>query len=52
VTAFFVVSGMPLPALGWISVVLIAIGSAFLIPEIKFGRGARPGPALVEEVSD
>lgn len=52
VTAFFVVAGLPLPALGWISVGLIAIGSAFLVPEIKFGRGARPGSALVEEVSD
>jgi MFS family permease len=38
--------------LGWVSAVLIVIGSAFLVPEIKFGRNARPGAALVEEVSE
>lgn len=52
VTAFYVVAGLPLYALGWISVGLIAIGSGFLVPEIKFGRGQRPGAVLVEEVSD
>jgi hypothetical protein len=38
--------------LGWISVGLIAIGSAFLVPEIKFGKTARPGAALVEEAPE
>lgn len=50
--AFYVVARLPLSALGWISVGLIAIGSAFLVPEIKFGRGAPRGGVLVEEVSD
>jgi MFS family permease len=51
VAAFYLVSGMPFNVLGWISVGLIVIGSAFLVPEIKFGKGARRGTALVEEVS-
>jgi hypothetical protein len=50
--AFYLVSGVPLNVLGWISVGLIAIGSAFLVPEIKFGKGARRGAALVEEISE
>ena len=52
VVAFSFVSGMPLHLLGWISVGLIVLGSMFLVPEIKFGRTARPGSALVEEVRD
>jgi hypothetical protein len=52
VIAFYLVSGMSLNVLGWISVGLIAIGSAFLVPEIKFGKLARPGAALVEEISE
>jgi hypothetical protein len=50
--AFDLVSGLPLNVLGWIRVGLIAIGSAFLVPEIKFGKTARPGAALVEEISE
>jgi len=52
VVAFYLVSDLPLNVLGWVSVGLIVIGSAFLVPEIKFGRAARPGPTLVEEISD
>jgi hypothetical protein len=53
VVAFYLVSGLPLNVLGWISVGLIGIGSAFLVPEIKFGRTARPGAAtLVEEAPE
>ena len=52
VVAFSFVSGMPLHLLGWISVGLIVLGSIFLVPEIKFGKTARPGSALVEEVRD
>ena len=52
VVAFSLVSRLPLNVLGWISVGLIAVGSAFLVPEIKFGKGARRGAALVEEVSE
>jgi hypothetical protein len=50
--AFFLVADLPLHVLGWISVGLILIGSAFLVPEIKFGKTSRPAAALVEEVSD
>jgi hypothetical protein len=52
VVAFYIVSGMSPTLLGWVSVGLIAVGSAFLVPEIKSGRGRREGTALVEEVSD
>ncbi len=52
VVAFYLVSRLPLNVLGWISVGLIAVGSAFLVPEIKLGKGARRGVALVEEVSE
>ena len=34
------------------SAVLIIAASALLLPEIKFGRRARKGAALVEEISD
>jgi MFS family permease len=50
--AFYLVAGLPLNVMGWISVALIVIGSAFLVPEIKFGKTARPAAALVEEISD
>lgn len=49
---FYLVSGLPLYVMGWISVGLIVIGSAFIVPEIKFGRTARPAAALVEEISE
>ena len=52
VVAFYLVAGLPLNVLGWISVGLIAVGSAVLVPEIKFGKGARRGATLVEEVSE
>ena len=52
VVAFYLVSGLPLNVLGWISVGLIGVGSAFLVPEIKFGKMARPGVALVEEAAE
>jgi MFS family permease len=50
--AFYLVADLPLSVLGWISVGLIGIGSAFLVPEIKFGKGARRGAALVEDISE
>ena len=48
----YLVSDLPLNVLGWISVGLIGVGSAFLVPEIKFGKGARRGVALMEEISE
>lgn len=52
VVAFYLVSTLPLNVLGWISVGLIAVGSAFLVPEIKFGRTARHAAAPVEEITE
>jgi MFS family permease len=50
--AFNLVSGLQPHVLGWICVGLIAVGSAFLVPEVKFGKRARAASALVEEISD
>jgi MFS family permease len=50
--AFFLVSRISPNLLGWISVALILIASAFLIPEIKFGKSARPGAGLIEETPE
>jgi len=52
VIAFQLVSGLPLNVMGWVSAGLILVGTSFLIPEIKFGKGARRATALVEEVSE
>jgi MFS family permease len=52
VTAFYLLSSIPIRVMGWISVGLIVVGSLFLLPEISQGRRARPGSALVEEVLD
>ncbi|MBI3850627.1 MAG: MFS transporter [Verrucomicrobia bacterium] len=50
--AFQLVSGVSMQVLGWISAGLIVAGTSMLIPEIKFGKGARQAAALVEEVSE
>ncbi len=50
--AFHLVTRLEPQFLGWISAGLIVIGSAFLFPEIKFGKTAKPASALVEEVSE
>ncbi len=50
--AFYFVSGLPLPVLGWASVGLILVASAFLVPEIKSGQTPQPALPLVEEVTD
>jgi len=52
VVAFYLVSSVPLQTIGWISVALIAIGSAFLAAEIKFGKTGQAGGVLVEEVAE
>lgn len=52
VVAFYLVADLPLHTLGWISVGLIVLGSLVLVPEIRFGRQARKGAVLVEEVTD
>lgn len=50
--AFYLVTRLQPQLLGWISVGLIVIACLFLIPEIKFGKGARPAVALVEEAPE
>jgi hypothetical protein len=50
--AFHLVSVLAMKTLGWISVALIVLASLLLLPEIKFGRRARPATALIEEVSE
>jgi len=50
--AFHLVSTLSMGTLGWISAGLILLATLLLAPEIKFGRRARPGAALVEEVSE
>jgi MFS family permease len=50
--AFHLVQRMHIHTLGWISAALILLASLLLLPEIKWGRFARRGEALVEEVSE
>lgn len=50
--AFYVVSGVPLPQLGWISVGLILVGSAFLVTGISAPKRERGGSAIVEELAE
>jgi MFS family permease len=50
--AFYLVSRLQPQLLGWISIGLIVIACLFLVPEIKFGKTARPGVALVEEAPE
>jgi hypothetical protein len=50
--AFAFVSRLPLGLLAGISCALILAASALLLPEMKAGRKARPGSALVEEISE
>jgi MFS family permease len=52
IVAFYLVAGLPVQTMGWISVVLIAIGSAFLAAEIKSDKARGPRDALVEGVAD
>ena len=50
--AFHLAARWSMPALGVFSAVLIVAGTAILLPEIKFGKRARPGAALTEEVAE
>ena len=52
VVAFSVVAHLSLVTLAAISTGLILAATLLLIPEIKFGRRARPTSVLVEEVSE
>ena len=50
--AFFLVERVSLGVMAALSAALIVAASLLLLPELKYGRRARPGPALVEEISD
>jgi MFS family permease len=50
--AFQLVRVWPMAAISWLGAGLIALATAILIPEIKFGKRARPAAALTEEVSE
>jgi hypothetical protein len=50
--AFHLAKSQSLSTLGWVSAGLIVLASALLLPEIKFGRRAKPADALIEEVSE
>ena len=52
VAAFYAVAEVPLAWLAVFNGGLILIATALLIPEIKFGKRARPGAALAEEISE
>jgi MFS family permease len=52
ITAFQLAKVLPLTTLGLVSAVLILLATVILLPEIKFGRRAKPAEALVEEVSE
>ncbi|MBI5387975.1 MAG: MFS transporter [Verrucomicrobia bacterium] len=52
VVAFSVVTRLPLATMALISVGLIMASTLMLVPEIKFGKRARPTSVLVEEVSE
>jgi Major Facilitator Superfamily len=49
---FQVVAGLSMAHLGSINAALILTASLLLVPEIKFGRTARPAVALLDDVSE
>ena len=49
---FYLAGRHSLGLLAGLSSLLIVAATALLLPEIKFGKAARPGTALVEEVSE
>lgn len=50
--AFQLVAHFSMITMGLISASLIVAATLLLLPEVKFGRSARPAPALVDDVSD
>lgn len=52
VVAFQLVAHVSLSAISWLGAIMIVLATLLLIPEIKFGKGARRGTALTEEVSE
>jgi MFS family permease len=52
ITAFQLAKTLELTTLGWVAAGLIFASCALLLPEIKFGKGAKREEPLVEEVSE
>lgn len=52
VVAFQLIAHWSVAQISWLGVGLILAATAMLIPELKFGKKARPARALVEEVSE
>jgi MFS family permease len=52
VVAFQLTAVWSLTTISWVSVGLILLATALLIPELKYGWGVRSAEALVEEVSE
>lgn len=52
VVAFQLVAHWSVAAISWLGAGMILVATLILIPEIKSGRGAKPGVALTEEVSE
>ncbi len=52
VAAFQLVAHFSLSAISWLGAIMIVLATLLLIPEIKFGKGARKAAALTEEVSE
>ncbi len=52
VVAFQLVGHWSVTAISWLGAGMIGVATLLLIPEIKFGRNARPAAALTEEVSE
>jgi hypothetical protein len=50
--AFHAIRELQMTSLGWIAAGLIFLASLLLLPEIRWGKGARRGEALVEEISE
>jgi len=50
--AFHLVNRLSMGTLGGVTIVLILAASLLLVPEIKFGRTARPGAATSEDISE
>ena len=52
VVAFQLVAHWSLASISWLGAGMIVFATLLLIPEVKFGKGARPGTILIEEVTD
>ena len=50
--AFHMANHFSLAAIGWFSAVLIGLSCLVLLPEIRFGKGAKKTSPLTEEVTD